>query len=419
MFPERRAGRTAPGVSSLLAAVLASVLLCALAGCGGRAPSYHGGYAGSHFGAPGPPEDPWGPYIREAAGRFHVPEQWVRAVMRQESGGHQYLNGRPTTSPAGAMGLMQVMPNTYEGLRQRYGLGPDPYDPHENIMAGTAYIREMYDRFGAPTFLAAYNAGPSRVDDYLAGGAPLPAETENYLASVTPQLGGSVPGAAPVAVAEVESPAAATMPVATASLPPPAPVTVTTVSVLAPAAEAPIAPAPIPASAPLAALAAVSGRCNPDAAYDPDAPCRSPAAVAAAPAATASYAVYTSPPEPAPAPLVAPAAAPARPFAAPGVRLAAVTAAEAPFAGGGLWSVQVGAFHTPTQARGVAETARLAARDLLSAARIEVPATAPFGNIVLYRARLAGVSSAAATQACARLSGQQLPCMVVPPGQGS
>jgi D-alanyl-D-alanine carboxypeptidase len=117
-----------------------------------------------YYPPPGPPEDPWGPYIREAAARFRVPGHWVRAVMHQESGGEQQA-----TSSVGAMGLMQVMPATYEELRARYQLGDDPYDPHNNILAGTAYIREMYDRFGAPGFLAAYNAGPDRVDSYLAG----------------------------------------------------------------------------------------------------------------------------------------------------------------------------------------------------------------------------------------------------------
>ena len=58
---------------------------------------------------------------------------------------------------------------------RRYGLGDDPYDPHNNILAGAAYIQEMYDRYGAPGFLAAYNAGPQRVDDYLAGASDLPA----------------------------------------------------------------------------------------------------------------------------------------------------------------------------------------------------------------------------------------------------
>ena len=153
-------------------------------------------FAPSHYyPPPGPPDDPWGPYIREAAGRYGVPEQWVRAVMQQELGGQEQA-----ISPVGAMGLMQVMPATYEGLQARYGLGADPYDPHNNILAGTAYIREMYDRFGSPAFLAAYNAGPDRVQAYLAGGGGLPDETVNYLASVTPNLGNAVPMSGPLAM---------------------------------------------------------------------------------------------------------------------------------------------------------------------------------------------------------------------------
>ena len=191
--PVPTAGRR---LSSLLL-VLAALLLAA---CGQQ-----GGYGYVEYGAPpsaptryypppGPPEDPWGPYIREAATQYGVPEQWVRAVMQQESGGQEQA-----VSPVGAMGLMQVMPDTYEGLRERHGLGADPYDPHNNIRAGTAYIREMYDRFGAPGFLAAYNAGPDRVESYLAGASSLPDETVNYLASVTPNLGGAVPLSGPLA----------------------------------------------------------------------------------------------------------------------------------------------------------------------------------------------------------------------------
>ena len=52
------------------------------------------------------------------------------------------------------MGLMQVMPRTYDMLRQRYRLASDPYEPHDNILAGAAYLREMYDRFGSPAFVA-------------------------------------------------------------------------------------------------------------------------------------------------------------------------------------------------------------------------------------------------------------------------
>ena len=138
--------------------------------------------------AAGTAGNPWGPDVREAAARFQVPGHWVRAVMHQELGGEQQA-----TSPVGAMGLMQVMPATYEGLRVRYQLGDDPYDPHNNILAGTAYIREMYDRFGSPGFLAAYNAGPDRVDNYLARRASLPQETVNYVAAITPNLGTDVP----------------------------------------------------------------------------------------------------------------------------------------------------------------------------------------------------------------------------------
>ena len=84
--------------------------------------------------------------------------------MRQESDGQEQA-----VSSAGAMGLMQVMPDTYDDLRQRHPLGSDPFEPHDNIMAGAAYIREMHDRYGAPGFLAAYNAGPLRLDGYLDG----------------------------------------------------------------------------------------------------------------------------------------------------------------------------------------------------------------------------------------------------------
>jgi hypothetical protein len=86
------------------------------------------------------------------------------------------------------MGLMQVMPDTYAILRDNYGLRADPYEPHDNIFAGAAYIREMYDAFGFPAFLAAYNAGPIMLAGCLTGGQPLPLETVSYLKSVAPRL---------------------------------------------------------------------------------------------------------------------------------------------------------------------------------------------------------------------------------------
>ena len=108
--------------------------------------------------------------------------------MQAESGGQTLLNGRPITSRAGAMGLMQLMPETYKEMRQRYGLGPDPYDPRDNILAGAAYLRQMYNRYGAPGFLAAYNAGPTRLDRVLFEGKTLPGETLRYLETLAPVL---------------------------------------------------------------------------------------------------------------------------------------------------------------------------------------------------------------------------------------
>ncbi|MBP0494340.1 lytic transglycosylase domain-containing protein [Pararoseomonas indoligenes] len=152
--------------------------------------AYRAAAARRRYRVPGPSGDPWGPHIREAANRFGISDGWIRAIMRQETGGRiNGSDGLPITSPVGAMGLMQVMPRTYERLRDLNGLGDDPYDPRDNIMAGAAYIREMSDRFGAPGFVAAYNAGPLRVEGVLSGAMILPDETVNYLARVVPSLG--------------------------------------------------------------------------------------------------------------------------------------------------------------------------------------------------------------------------------------
>jgi soluble lytic murein transglycosylase-like protein len=130
------------------------------------------------------PVDRWSPFIVEASARFGIPESWVRAVMRAESGGRAMLDGQPITSRAGAMGLMQLMPETWAEFRVRLGLGNDAYDPHDNILAGTAYLRALYERYGYPGLFAAYNAGPARFDDHLLGGRPLPDETLAYLATL-------------------------------------------------------------------------------------------------------------------------------------------------------------------------------------------------------------------------------------------
>lgn len=124
------------------------------------------------------------PFIAEATGRFRLPETWIRAVIAAESGGYTEFDGKPITSPAGAMGPMQVMPETYAEMRIRYKLGPDPYDPENNILAGTAYLAELYRRFGLTGMFAAYNAGPDRYQQFLDSGRPLPAETKAYLATL-------------------------------------------------------------------------------------------------------------------------------------------------------------------------------------------------------------------------------------------
>ncbi len=122
-------------------------------------------------------------FVSEASRRFGIPEAWIAAVMRVESA------GIPTaTSRAGAIGLMQVMPQTYATLRVRLGIGANAYDPHDNIMAGAAYLRELHDRYGSIGFLAAYNAGPGRWEAHLAGIRRLPSETLRYVARLAPIL---------------------------------------------------------------------------------------------------------------------------------------------------------------------------------------------------------------------------------------
>jgi hypothetical protein len=137
---------------------------------------------------------PYAAFITEAAQRFAIPESWIRAVLRAESAGDVRA-----ISSAGALGLMQVMPDTWAGLRVHYRLGRDPYDPHDNIMAGAAYLREMWDRYGdVGAMLAAYNAGPGRYDDHRSTGRALPAQTRAYVAALAPVLGGAAASDTPV-----------------------------------------------------------------------------------------------------------------------------------------------------------------------------------------------------------------------------
>jgi soluble lytic murein transglycosylase-like protein len=150
--------------------------------------------------------DPYAAHVAEAAQRFGIPKAWIAAIMRIESRGDQRA-----VSPKGALGLMQLMPDTWDALRARYGLGRDPFDPHDNIVAGAAFLREMHDRYGSPGFLAAYNAGPGRYEDYRDRHRPLPAQTVAYVAALVPFVGdgatdGAVLSAASVPVSWTQAP---------------------------------------------------------------------------------------------------------------------------------------------------------------------------------------------------------------------
>jgi soluble lytic murein transglycosylase-like protein len=131
--------------------------------------------------------------VAEAAQRFTIPAAWIYAVMRRESAGDMRA-----FSPKGACGLMQIMPATWSGLRARYRLGDDIFDPRDNILAGAAYLRELFDRYGSPGFLAAYNAGPGRYEAWLSARRALPDQTLAYVAAVRSALGSDrvpLPGA--------------------------------------------------------------------------------------------------------------------------------------------------------------------------------------------------------------------------------
>lgn len=128
--------------------------------------------------------NPYAAYIAEAAQRFGIPAHWVAAVMRVES-----ARDARAVSAKGAMGLMQIMPGTWDELRARYELGRNPFDPRDNILAGAAYLNELHDRFGSPGLFAAYNAGSTRYAEHLATGRPLPRETREYVAALEPLIG--------------------------------------------------------------------------------------------------------------------------------------------------------------------------------------------------------------------------------------
>ena len=122
--------------------------------------------------------------IREAAAQYQLPEAWITEVIRAESNGNA-----KAVSPKGAKGLMQIMPGTWAYLRRKLRIGTNPFAVRDNVMAGSAYLRELYDRFGFPGCLAAYNAGPGRYSSYVKGKRGLPRETVNYVSIITSRLG--------------------------------------------------------------------------------------------------------------------------------------------------------------------------------------------------------------------------------------
>lgn len=111
--------------------------------------------------------------IKEAAARYQVDPRLVAAVAQTESGGNQ-----EAVSPAGAVGVMQLMPETAAGM------GVNPYDKRQNIEGGAKYLRQMMDTFGGDVqkAVAAYNAGPQAVKEY--NGIPPYRETQDYVNKV-------------------------------------------------------------------------------------------------------------------------------------------------------------------------------------------------------------------------------------------
>ena len=134
--------------------------------------------------------DRWTPYIKEASRRFKISADWIKAVIRVESGGRTLSDdNQPITSSAGAMGIMQVMPETYRDRREEYGLGEDPHNPRDNILAGTAYLSWLKEKYGSPKMFAAYNAGPATLEAQSAGKHKLPKETRDYVKRISTILG--------------------------------------------------------------------------------------------------------------------------------------------------------------------------------------------------------------------------------------
>jgi soluble lytic murein transglycosylase-like protein len=121
---------------------------------------------------------PYGDLIDHASQRNGVDARLVRAVIRVESGYQSRAR-----SAKGAMGLMQLMPDT----ARRYAVR-QPYDPAANIEAGTRHLKSLLDRFPLALALAAYNAGEAAVERFQ--GIPPYPETRDYVARILQLVGG-------------------------------------------------------------------------------------------------------------------------------------------------------------------------------------------------------------------------------------
>jgi soluble lytic murein transglycosylase-like protein len=157
----------------------------------------------------------WKLFIDQAARRIGLPAVWIKAVMIEESGGRTLLaENTPIVSSAGAMGLMQLMPETWKEMRQIYGLGNDPFDPHDNIMAGAAVLRALYWEYGYPGMFAAYNDGAKNIEAHRNANEMLPAETSKYIVDIAAILqreagNKGAPQFLPPSLATVEEPVSA------------------------------------------------------------------------------------------------------------------------------------------------------------------------------------------------------------------
>jgi hypothetical protein len=366
--------------------------------------------------------------------------------MRVESGGHEYINGQLTVSSAGAMGLMQLEPETYNEMANENGLGSDPFNPYDNIMAGAAYIHAMYQIYGSPGFLAAYDAGPGRLNSYMNGVTnTLPNETVNYVAMIAPHIQGYYP----VHRSEADQLALNTQPITEAPgiLPPgfvpeavpieqDAPAAVEVASNEPPPLPEPMAPAPAvqaPAEmAPMVQEATPAGLSSQStsvlAAAVSSLPTPPPAPPESLPSQPSIMAAALVIPQPSPLPfppaprrrhgfsVIPEAMADTLPEPPPPPSLPSYMVASPHHHSG--WAIQVGAYDSSSNARAALGIAELSAVQMLMGAHPMVVSIHAEGH-VKYRARFVGLERDDALHACSRLSGGPTGCKVLSPEEQS